>query len=82
MVRVRALHAFLSWRPGDLILVSALTPNRVQLAIERVQCRGGYHPHHARWQHAAVYIGDYYICESTHVGGLNPQPYFPILVII
>jgi uncharacterized protein YycO len=39
---------------------------------------GGYHPHHARWQHAAVYIGDYYICESTR-WGVKSSTIFPYI---
>jgi hypothetical protein len=57
-----------AWKPGDLLLVSALNPSRIQGAIERVQRQGGYHAEDARWQHAAVYIGDYGICEATRVG--------------
>lgn len=56
------------WKPGDLILVSSLTPNYVQKAIKIVQEKGGYHPEHAQWHHAAVYLGDYGLCEATRTG--------------
>ena len=54
--------------PGDLILVSATSPNHIQKAIERVQIKGGYAAEHAQWHHAAVYLGDYGICEATRSG--------------
>jgi uncharacterized protein YycO len=56
------------WNPGDLILVSAVTPNFVQRAIQKFQRDEGYHEDDARWHHAAIYIGDSLICEATRAG--------------
>jgi hypothetical protein len=56
------------WKAGDLILVSSLTPDFTQRAIKTVQERGGYHVGDAQWHHAAVYLGDYALCEATKTG--------------
>ena len=58
---------FPAWLPGDLILVSALQPGFVQKAIRTVQSQG-YAMDHARWEHAAVYIGSGALCEATRKG--------------
>ena len=54
--------------PGDLLLFSATAPNRAQRAIVAAQRRLGYAADDARWQHAAVYIGDRYMCEAVFAG--------------
>lgn len=54
--------------PGDLVLVSAREPGLVAAAITHVQTMGGYAPEDARWQHAAVYVGDGAICEAVRSG--------------
>jgi hypothetical protein len=54
--------------PGDLILFSAQKPNFVQRRIRAVQTIGGFGPDHARWEHAAVYIGSGAVCEATGSG--------------
>lgn len=56
------------WQPGDLILVSAVTPGLVGRAITRTQLRMGFAAADARWQHAAMYIGKDLICEATRSG--------------
>ena len=48
---------FQLWEPGDLLLFSAVEMNGVQRAIVKAQERIGYADEHARWHHAAVYIG-------------------------
>ena len=58
---------FSAWLPGDLLLVSALRPGFVQKAIRVVQSQG-YALEHARWEHAAVYIGSGALCEATRKG--------------
>lgn len=55
--------------PGDLILVSPVSPSFKQRGIRDAQKRGGYHEDDARWTHAAVYLGfNFDICESTIEG--------------
>ena len=55
--------------PGDLILISPLTPTSVQGLIQKDQWDGGYSKDDARWTHAAVYLGfDFNICEATGEG--------------
>lgn len=54
--------------PGDLILVSAVTPDFVGRNIRKVQARGGYLDEHAMWEHAALYVGKGVICEATRKG--------------
>lgn len=55
------------WLPGDLILVSNMSPNLSHHIIEQVQGLG-YAPEHARWHHAAVYLTDGDICEANLTG--------------
>lgn len=59
--------------PGDLLLLSATAPNRAQRAIVDAQRRLGYAEDDARWHHAAVYIGDRYMCEAV-VSGVRYHP--------
>ena len=54
--------------PGDLVLCSAVAPDFIQRNIRLVQARGGYAQEHARWEHAAVYIGNGVLCEATRHG--------------
>ena len=54
--------------PGDLVLFSAINPDCIAKAIRKVQEVGGYSKDDARWEHAAVYIGDEAICEATRRG--------------
>lgn len=55
------------WRPGDLLLFSKVQKNFLQRAIVKTQQRS-FDAEHARWHHAAVYIGDFRICEATLTG--------------
>lgn len=67
-----------NWLPGDLILVSA---TRLSLAhvfqritnwvTIRTQQKGGFHLKDARWQHAAVYLDGYTICEALPFEGVR-----------
>jgi hypothetical protein len=59
-----------AWRPGDLLLFSAVHPNLIQRRITAAQSRQ-FLPDHARWQHAAMYMGRGRICEATVVGGVR-----------
>jgi hypothetical protein len=57
-----------AWQPGDFLLVSAINTDIIQRSIYRFQRRSGYTEEDARWHHAAVYIGDYDVCEATRSG--------------
>ena len=57
-----------AWNPGDLILVSSLKPGFIANSIRKVQKKGGYLECHAKWEHAAVYIGSGAICEANRNG--------------
>lgn len=59
------------WRPGDLLLFSALEPNDIQKEIGETQRRLEYADEDARWHHAAVYVGDGYLCEARP-GWISP----------
>jgi hypothetical protein len=54
-----------------LILVHALNPGLGSRAIIQVQSSGGHHPDDAKWHHAAVYIGEFQICEAQVSGGVR-----------
>jgi hypothetical protein len=55
--------------PGDLVLTSSVQTSLVGSQIRRVQEDGGYAADHARWEHAAVYIGHRgEVCEATRNG--------------
>lgn len=55
--------------PGDVLLVTGT--NEVAKLIKRVQERGGFDPCHARWTHAALYIGNGQLVEATPFGGIR-----------
>ena len=67
------LPDFTSWRTGDLLLFSTIAPTWVQSRIIATQRRLQYGPEDARWHHAAVYIGDQYLCEARP-GGVRCHP--------
>ena len=56
------------WRPGDLLLFSAVKPTLGQNIVIKTQERLGYAGENAKWHHAAVYIGDHYMCEARPFG--------------
>jgi len=62
------------WLPGDLMLVASAKPDWVHRQISKAQIRRGYHADDARWQHAAVYLGDGYLCEA----GTSGVRYVPV----
>jgi hypothetical protein len=57
-----------SWRPGDLILISEIDPDLISRTIINVQNKLGFLHHHSQWHHAAIYLGDDYLCEATIKG--------------
>lgn len=61
------------WKPGDLLLFSATHPNFAQRQIKQAQERLGYGDEDAKWHHAAVYVGDGYMCEARP-GGVRYHP--------
>jgi hypothetical protein len=56
-------------QPGDVVLVTG--NNLAAWLIRTAQERGGFHPDHARWTHAALYIGNGLIVEATPRGGVS-----------
>ena len=66
------------WKPADLLLVSSVVPDAVTKQIINTQLRGGFGPDDARWQHAAVYLGDGYVMEAT-THGVQYSPIYAYL---
>ena len=64
---------FDDWLPGDLVLVSKVSRNLIERLIVNTQERLGHAPDDARWHHAAVYVGDRYLCEARP-GGVRYHP--------
>ncbi|WP_287130210.1 hypothetical protein [Candidatus Cyanaurora vandensis] len=56
------------WLPGDLLLVGQIERNWTHEQIFKYQMTGGYPKEHARWGHAAIYLGDGEICEAMPTG--------------
>jgi hypothetical protein len=54
--------------PGDLLLFSAVKPELTSRLIASAQMRGGFANEHARWTHAAVYVGRNYVVEAVEKG--------------
>jgi hypothetical protein len=79
--RLRAFGKFPNveqWLPGDLLLVSSLKPNLITRQTITAQERGGYGIDDARWQHAAVYVGEGYVTEAS-LHGVRYAPIYPYL---
>ena len=55
---------FQTWCPGDLLLFCNCEPTYMQRGIQRTQSNLNYADEDSRWHHAAVYIGDLYLCEA------------------
>lgn len=53
------------WRVGDIILFSDCRPGLVARSIREVQTATGYALEDARWQHAAIYVGQQNLCEAV-----------------
>lgn len=55
------------WLPGDVILVCETDPS-VFAEMIRIAQSSGYETRyglaHGRWQHAAIYLGNYLVCEA------------------
>lgn len=58
--------------------MSSLQPDAVTRQIIAAQTRGGFGAEDARWQHAAVYLGDGYVIEAT-LRGVRYAPIYPYL---
>ena len=67
------------WRPGDLLLFSAVRRDRWQHRIVAAQAKLNYAAVHAQWHHVAVYIGERYICEARP-GGTRYHPVDDLVV--
>ena len=66
------------WLPADLLLVSSVEPDRVTKQIIVTQERGGFSAEDAKWQHAAVYLGEGYAIEAT-LHGVRYAPIYPYI---
>lgn len=55
------------WLPGDLLLFNAEVPSAIQRLIIARQGKA-FSFIHARWHHAAIYLGHSRICEATLTG--------------
>jgi hypothetical protein len=55
------------WKPGDVLLVSSVEPDWITRKIISIQQKF-YAPDHARWQHAAIYMGNGFVAEATTRG--------------
>jgi hypothetical protein len=58
--------------------VSSLEPDAISEQIIQAQMRGGFSAEDARWQHAAVYLGEGYVIEAT-LYGVRYAPIYPYL---
>ncbi len=56
------------WKPGDLVLFSAVDMNFMQRQIVTAQERQHFAPADSEWHHVAVYIGERFICEARPGG--------------
>lgn len=56
------------WKPGDLVLFSAVDMNFMQRQIVAAQERQHFAPADSEWHHVAVYIGERFICEARPGG--------------
>ena len=65
---------FDEWQPGSLLLfhIPEKTP-WISRLIVKTQERA-YDFEHARWHHAAVYVGDGFLCEARIRGGVQYRP--------
>ena len=69
-----------SLQPGDLLLVSSISPTVISKAVTKFQKIGGYPEEHARWHHAAVYLGNDYVCEATATRGIVQTQIYKYLI--
>ncbi len=56
------------WLPGDLVLAAQVKPDWIHRQIAEAQLRSGFAAEDARWQHAAVYMGDGFLSEAGTSG--------------
>lgn len=62
------------WLPGDLLLFhKSKKPSLVSKLIINTQ-KSGYDFEHARWHHAAVYVGEGFLCEAKIFPGVQYRP--------
>lgn len=62
------------WLPGDLLLFrKSENPSRVSKLIVKAQ-ESSFDLEHARWHHAAVYVGDGFLCEANIFPGVQYRP--------
>lgn len=54
--------------PADIVLIAS-DGGKAPRWIEATQRRGGFAEDHARWTHAALYIGNDRVVEATPIGG-------------
>jgi hypothetical protein len=59
------------WQIGDLVLFSQFEPDYGSRAIRFAQQNLGFIPDDARWNHAAVYMDNDFICDATPFWGVR-----------
>lgn len=65
---------FADWHPGDLLLFyKSEKPSLVSKLIIKAQ-ESSFALEHARWHHAAVYVGDGFLCEANIFSGVQYRP--------
>ncbi|MCH7693776.1 MAG: hypothetical protein IID50_10070 [Proteobacteria bacterium] len=65
---------FADWHPGDLLLFhKSEKPSLVSKLIIKAQ-ESSFDFEHARWHHAAVYVGDGFLCEANIFPGVQYRP--------
>lgn len=61
--------------PGDVLLFAPIKPSPSQETIRLIQSKWGAAPEHARFTHAALYVGlDHLLCESIPNRGVTYSP--------
>lgn len=68
-----------AWRPGDLILVCAVRSRWRWRLIQAAQQVSVDTAEHARWHHAAVYLGDFVVAEAVGGRGVRVGYLYPYL---
>ena len=69
------------WLPGDLMLFNSINPNLISRMIIKAQREAGFADDDARWHHAAVYVGDNFVCDAVPVGGVRYRTMYSDILV-